>query len=470
MTVDEQLEQADVAADAPAPAVDERPTDVAGVPDTSLRSALEFAVGIAAAGQKLRPPLAFPTGFKPYLKFSRLDRAALHAVRRAIVGDEEFRNRIGGVATADLVDELGITWLQRVDGWQERVRQLHAAAKDAAEEASIEVALRKAERRREAAENVAARANAELIGHNDTLAREQLRREKAEQAAATAASEIGSLRNEITGLRREVDKLRQRVAAETDRAGNAEQTLADVREQLATVEAMRDEVLAQRASAGGAPSQVPDAGDGDNGQPQSNRIAARALQQAAGATRDLANALATAADALGTPQVSQPRQERATRPPRGPQRKPIAIPGGVYGDSLAAATHVLRTPQAVVIVDGYNVAKLAWPTFELSDQRQMCIDLLEDVARRYGTEIHVVFDGADVVGASSVRRLIRVQFSPAGVIADDVIRAEVQALPASTPVVVVTNDQAIVADVRADGANVVASDMLLAIAGRPLQR
>jgi len=56
------------------------------------------------------------------------------------------------------------------------------------------------------------------------------------------------------------------------------------------------------------------------------------------------------------------------------------------------------------------------------------------------------------------------------VIADDVIRAEVQALPASTPVVVVTNDQAIVADVRADGANVVASDMLLAIAGRPLQR
>ena len=75
-----------------------------------------------------------------------------------------------------------------------------------------------------------------------------------------------------------------------------------------------------------------------------------------------------------------------------------------------------------------------------------------------------------MVGGSAGRRLIRVQFSPPGVIADDVIRAEVQALPATTPVVVVTNDQAIVADVRVDGANVVSSDMLLAIAGRPVQR
>lgn len=464
MTVDEQLEQAE----APVAA----PVDVAGVPDTALRSALEFAVGIAAAGQKLRPPLAIPSGFKPYLKFNRLDRASLHAVRRAIAGDEDFRNRIGGVATAELVDEIGITWLQRTDGWQQRVRALHTAAKDAIEEASTEVALRKAERRREAAENVAARANAELIGHNDSLAREQLRRDKAEQAAAASSAELGSLRNEITGLRRELDKVRQQMATETDRAGRAEEALLEVREQLAAVEAMRDEILAQRVFAAPAPAPTPDAGENGDAPAsvQSNRVAARALQQAAGATRDLANALATAADALGTASMSPPRAERSTRSPRAPQRRPIAIPGGVYGDSLAAATHVLRTAQAVVIVDGYNVAKLAWPTFELSDQRQMCIDLLEDVARRYGTEIHVVFDGADVVGGSSGRRLIRVQFSPAGISADDVIRAAVQALPASTPVVVVTNDQAIVTDVRSDGANVVASDMLLAIAGRPLQR
>ena len=65
--------------------------------------------------------------------------------------------------------------------------------------------------------------------------------------------------------------------------------------------------------------------------------------------------------------------------------------------------------------------------------------------------------------------MIRVQFSPAGVIADDVIRAEVAALPSKTPVVVVTNDQAIVTDVRNAGANVLSSDTLLALGGRPVK-
>ena len=40
----------------------------AEVPDHALRSALEFAVGIAAAGVKLRPPLAFPVELKRFLR------------------------------------------------------------------------------------------------------------------------------------------------------------------------------------------------------------------------------------------------------------------------------------------------------------------------------------------------------------------------------------------------------------------
>ena len=74
----------------------------------------------------------------------------------------------------------------------------------------------------------------------------------------------------------------------------------------------------------------------------------------------------------------------------------------------------------------------------------------------------VVFDGADVVGAHAPRRrLARVVFSPAGVTADDVIRAEVAGTPADGPVVVVTNDQAIRRDVAAAGANLVTSDAFL---------
>ncbi len=70
----------------------------------------------------------------------------------------------------------------------------------------------------------------------------------------------------------------------------------------------------------------------------------------------------------------------------------------------------------------------------------------------------------EIVGAhASRRRLARVVYSPSGIIADDVIRDETRRLPTSRPVVVVTNDAEIVRDVRADGANVVPSNALIAI-------
>ena len=72
-------------------------------------------------------------------------------------------------------------------------------------------------------------------------------------------------------------------------------------------------------------------------------------------------------------------------------------------------------PGALVLVDGYNVAKLAWPDDDLAAQRTRCLDLVDDVARRFGTDVTVVFDGADVVGAHARRRrLARVVYSPAG--------------------------------------------------------
>jgi hypothetical protein len=53
-----------------------------------------------------------------------------------------------------------------------------------------------------------------------------------------------------------------------------------------------------------------------------------------------------------------------------------------------------------------------------------------------------------------------------------VIRKEVAAIPVSTPVIVVTNDQAIINDVRAEGANTVRSDQFLQIIGvtGPIER
>ena len=109
-------------------------------------------------------------------------------------------------------------------------------------------------------------------------------------------------------------------------------------------------------------------------------------------------------------------------------------------------------------------AKLAWPNRSLESQRNRLLDAVENLARRFGSDLTVVFDGAAVVGShAGRRRLVRVVWSPEGVIADDVIRDEVRRLPTARAVVVVTNDAEIVADVKALGANVVPSNALLAV-------
>ena len=154
---------------------------------------------------------------------------------------------------------------------------------------------------------------------------------------------------------------------------------------------------------------------------------------------------------------------RTTGVPKAIRRTPLALPGGVVGTSGAAGEHLFRSG-ASILIDGYNVAKLAWPNLDLAGQRVVLLDAMENLGRRFGSDITVVFDGSDVIGASAEgRRIVRVVFSPAGVIADDVIRDEVGRLPPTRSVVVVTNDQEIVRDVRALGANTMTSDQLIAM-------
>jgi hypothetical protein len=147
------------------------------------------------------------------------------------------------------------------------------------------------------------------------------------------------------------------------------------------------------------------------------------------------------------------RSRRCCRPRRPSRRRsearqPLRLPGGVIASSAEAAEFLLRS-DAAVLVDGYNVAKLAWPTRSLEAQRNQLLDAVENLARRFGADLTVVFDGASVVGAHAARRrLVRVVWSPEGVIADDVIRDEVRRLPTARAVVVVTNDAEIVTDVQ----------------------
>ena len=453
-----------------APRLDAEPSDIAQIPDVGLRSALEFAVSLAAAGQKLRPPLEIPAGLKPLLRLTRLDRAALVAARRAVAADDTFRDRLGQVVTSELVDELGVVWLQRGDGWPQRALELQAQARDQVHEKAGEAALRKAERRREAAEQMAARAQAELIAMRESADRERRTGLAARDRVATLEAQIESLRAEMARLARDHATISQRVVRESDRADRADEVAAALRQDVRDAQRLRDELLAARA-VDQPPSDV--VVDGERARRDDDVAqAARTLQRAIGATQELAALLAAAGAALEPRLDASPPvvHEVTSHRHRRAVRKPIAIPGGIYGDSLAAATHLVRTARVCVLVDGYNVAKLGWPQLTLVEQRERCIEMLEDLARRFGTDIGVIFDGADVVGASAGRRLVRVRFSPPGVSADDVIRDEVRGLPANTPVVVATNDQAIISDVRVAGANVVSSEMLLAVGGRQIAR
>ena len=396
--------------------------------DRALQSALEFAVGIAAAGSKLRPALPFPSGLKPYLRFHRLPPAALAKVREAVEGDSIFLGRLGMVATEELLDDVGMLWLTRPDGWHAAAVAIATKADNVPGDDAAE--LRREQRRRDAAEASAVRSRLEVALLRDQLEAERTARVAADAQLAAASSELKAMRRRTAELERSVEKRVRGADSAAAVVGSVEAQLAAARDELASAVAARDAALADRAAVHSGPS------------------------------GDIERVRALLTEALALTRGPSPSSRRR-------QRTPIALPGGVYGDSEAAGQHLLRTTDAVVLVDGYNVAKLGWPRLPLERQREVCIEAAENLARRWGCLIHIVFDGASVVGATApARRLVRVSFSPEGVIADDVLRAEVAALDTDRPVVVVTNDKAVIADVRAAGANIVASDAFLTLARR----
>ena len=400
------------------------------VPDEALRPALELAVGVAAAGVKLRPPLAFPSGLKRFLRFHKLPPTALSEVRAAIDGDDVFRGRLASVATADLVDEVGVLWLSRPDGWELAITELipDKAVDDQA-------ALRREERRRLAAQEAAARGRAELLAVTAELERERANK-------VTLAGERGRLKAELDEVRarlRESQRVEHATAQSLDKAESELVTL-----RLAAVE--------PRAP---APAIIDTA------------ALRNLLDGAVAASTDVVALLTDALDEFA--RANGATDDVVLEPARQPRarRKPIRLPGGVLVGTVEAAELVLRTKGVRTLVDGYNVAKLGWPSLDLDRQRDQCTVAAENLAKRWNMAMTIVFDGATIEGAHTVtRRKLRIVYSPAGVSADDVLRAEVASIDITKPVVVVTNDRAILTDVTAAGANTVSSDDFLTLLRR----
>ncbi len=397
-----------------------------------LRSALEFAVGIADAGQKVKPPLAFPAELKPFLRQRRLPAGVLGRVRRIIEADPDFRTRVAAGATDQLVDAIGIEWLRREEGWEERVAVFIDEAGSAAAEAEVAQAVRRAEKRREAAEQAAARTRAELVAIGDRLAEREREVDEARAARRAAEADLAAARADVADAKQAARHASDRAEADRQRLAGAERQRDDALARATDAERQRDELLSARAERAGID------------------VSAAQMME----LRALASSARTVADRLAS-LIAVP----------GPVRKPVALPGGAARDSRRSTEYLVSLPNVLVLIDGYNVAKLTWPDLSLAEQRDRMLDAVDTIARRYGSEIAVVFDGADVIGAHAAqRRLARVRYSPAGITADDVIRAEVASLDPARPVVVVTNDAAIRRDVAAAGANLVASGSLADLA------
>ena len=325
-------------------------------------------------------------------------------------------------------------WLRREEGWEERVGALIEGVAHAALEAETEQAVRRAEKRREAAEQAAARTRAELVALADRLAERERELAEMRRAVQGAASESASLREELSAAKQTARHAGDRAEADRRRVAAIEADRDEALRRAADAERQRDELLSARAERAGI------------GVSAAQMMELRAL---ASSSRTLADRIAALIDVPG------------------PSRKPAALPGGVSRDSRKATDFLLTLPAVLVLIDGYNVAKLMWPDLSLAEQRDRMLDAVDSVARRLGSEMAVIFDGADIVGAHAKhRRLARVRYSPAGVTADDVIRAEVATLDPTRPVVVITNDAAIRRDVTTAGANLVASNAFADLALR----
>ena len=154
-------------------------------------------------------------------------------------------------------------------------------------------------------------------------------------------------------------------------------------------------------------------------------------------------------------------EEKKERQPR-PRRAHPRVPPGMVDDDPDALDAMLRTPRAVLVVDGYNVSMLAWGHAPPAQQRDRLLSAVSELQLRTRARVILVFDGADVGAVLPPRRPgVRVVFSPEGEEADAVVVRQAADLPVEVPVVVASSDGWVEKHARESGAHVVSSETLL---------
>ncbi|MDT4958581.1 MAG: hypothetical protein QOD31_2380 [Pseudonocardiales bacterium] len=412
--------------------------------------AVQFAAEVLAR----MPPDEVPTALRSIARFTPAKRVRLGgaALAAALDADADFRAKVAEViaegspqlveavrdgtstAASDPIDTALVAYLTRPDGWIDIVAQANV---------------------RWAAGRQHGDATTEQIG--------RLRAELAE-LRAKAKGEPARVRQAVQGAEQasaaELADLRRQVRARTGELRAAAQELAET--QAAVADAQRRieaAASAQEAELRRVRSRVAEL-----------ERAAEASRRGARADRDVDDArlwllVETLAEA-----TAGVRRELSLPAPS--VRPGDTIASGRTGaqsrraDDPAALDGLLALPNVHLIVDGYNVTKNGYGDLPLSDQRKRLIGAMATLAGRSGAEVTIAFDGSTRPPAQPpVPRGVRVLFSAADEIADDLIRRLVAAEPEGRPIVVVTSDQQVVTDVGRAGAWTVPSAVLLARLG-----
>jgi predicted RNA-binding protein with PIN domain len=320
------------------------------------------------------------------------------------------------------------------------------------------------------------RAKAEAAAVRSTLAGVESDLDAARERAEAEAAGARAAREELRAAREELRRIERERRALAERVDTLERELA---QSAATLRAARDEAAAEHRRLGGRAAEL-------QARLTESQRSFRALRRSAGqvdpVVAEAVGALERDLDALrratglggdggegrgpGGSREAAGTAGPARRPPE--RRRPLAVPGGRGADDPETLAAWMGVDGVLVLVDGYNVTKhpQGFPDRGLEDQRTLLLDLCRRLARRFGAEVTVVFDGGTVGPISTRLPLgpVEVVFTDAGRTADDEIVARTNATPPERPVVVVTSDNELRARVAALGATITRSPALLGLA------
>jgi predicted RNA-binding protein with PIN domain len=437
---------------------------------------------------------------RPFLSFRRLSNRALERARRVLDEDEDFRHRVRDAVDVDDVGEASWLFLDRPEGWEDRLGGL---LDDATREADGAEAVEQAARLgRELSRAVDERDEAFDRARSAAEERDRVRAERDDERSRRGEAEarVAELEAALEGARaeraaavRDLKGIEARAAARLDELRQAQEALAAARRQVddLTFTDVETEAVGPGDGNPTEESRTSDPADAaevvEDGSSGLDRAAlGRVVAAASEAANHLSAALAEAAALVAPAEQLVPAQTTTPGEPGGgttptaavddrpevtaapARRQPTALPVGVFDDTPEAALHLLRTPGATLAVDGYNVSLAGWPTLALSAQRHRLVDALGALAARTRCLVVVVFDGADVgagLPGESRPRGVQVRFTPPDVEADDELLALVDALPPTRPVVVASSDRRVADGSRRRGANVISGVQLLAVLG-----